>query len=123
MKTRINENTVRFRLTKPDLEKLRNGHSVMNKLPFQVQDFTIELKPTASLKTAEMKEASIVFSIPLEQFTALHQSNEEGFKQSFDCSDGRILMVIVEKDYKCEGRKVSNEQDFFSRPETNPNPC
>lgn len=116
MKLRVKENSIRFRLTKSEVESFATSGIVEEIVRFNQQNFSYSLEKVSGRKlTASFENGKITVSVPIEianQWTDSEEISLEGY-------DGE-LKLLVEKDFVClKPRKDEDESDNFPHPNQN----
>jgi hypothetical protein len=112
MKLRIERNSIRLRVKKSDLEKLKNEGIVRESVAF-LKGFHLyyELKTDAQIKTIEASFSSgtIAVSIPLSISDAWIDTEQVGLENIAENG----LFVLIEKDFPCKTRADEDKNDLF----------
>ena len=114
MKIRMLNNSIRFRLKEPEVKLFRQTGSITEALEFgaAAEDqlrFTLQAVPDASL-SASFQHNAVTIYVPLATAEKWTGSDMIGFDGSIDTAKGKIIRVLVEKDFKClDGREEDNE--------------
>lgn len=119
MKIRIRGNSVRFRLTKNEVEQLCRERSIEERTNFATQNFIYEVKAT------ETDELDIQFDsnkISLQISNALLENwdtNQRiGFSHAISTTNGKSIDVLLEKDFTCLEDRGEDESDNYRNPKT-----
>ena len=119
MKIRIRGNSVRFRLTKDEVEQLCIEKSIEERTNFSSLDFIY------AVKVAETEQLDIHFSnnkITLEISNALIENwetkNRVGFSHSVATSNGKTIDVLLEKDFTCLEDRGEDESNNYPNPKS-----
>ncbi len=123
MKLRIRDNSIRLRLTRAEVESLRDAGAVSGRTVFpggREFKYVVESSP-ASVNPGALFSDSIV-TVRLPETTVLAWANTEQVsifdEQRLD--DGDLLSILVEKDFACLApREGEDESDMFAHPEAN----
>jgi hypothetical protein len=117
MKIRIAGNKIRFRLRKPDVADLHEKGILTEILEFgsSVQDrlvFSLELSANAEAKIQYRVGTTIVF-LPGNVAEELSQTDRVGFDFDIDTGKGKLVCVLIEKDFSClDGSDADNEGTY-----------
>ena len=117
MKVRISGNSIRFRVKQSEVQRFEQEGKLSEVTEFGLEQedaltFTLSvvdnnnfrLKNTANTVTIEVPETIV------KKWT---QTELVGFEESIDTGKGRIIKVLVEKDFKClDGSDKENEDSF-----------
>jgi hypothetical protein len=112
MKLRIEGNSVRLRVKKSDLEKLKKDGIVRESVAF-LKGFHLyyELKTDTKIKTIEASFSSgtIAVSIPLSMSDAWIDTEQVGLENTAENG----FYVLIEKDFPCKTRVDEDKNDLF----------
>jgi hypothetical protein len=104
VKLRIRENSVRIRLVRDEVERLGRGEAVS-----QVTQFSpgaaliseIEASDRTASPAADFDEGRLVVRLPLSQASEWATSEQVGIRGEQSVGSGRVLEILVEKDFEC----------------------
>jgi hypothetical protein len=117
MKLRILDNSIRFRLTRPEVERMASEGEVtgITSMPGANQ-FQYRLKSGSAFQIG-MLDNTMEFSAPLEliQQWATNEGRV-GFRHSFDLDAGEKLELLVEKDFQCLTGDSAGNEDYYANP-------
>lgn len=114
MKLRINENSIRLRLTPDEVEKVSKGEKVSSLVELLNGQFCYELR-AGSVWSAETAGPSIYISIPQTEVLDWAENSKVGFEQRFENG----LLLLIEKDFQClHPRKHEQEDHLYPNPNT-----
>jgi hypothetical protein len=112
MKLRIEGNSVRLRVKKSDLEKLKTDGIVRESVAF-LKGFHLyyELKTDDKIKTIEASFSSgtIAVSIPLSMSDVWIDTEQVGIENTAENG----FYVLIEKDFPCKTRADEDKNDLF----------
>ena len=101
MKLRIQGNSVRLRLSQPDLARFLAARRIEERLDFPGATFgySLESGETETVQ-ASFESGTLRVRVPAASVPGWASSDQEGItgEQSFD---GKTLVLIVEKDFQC----------------------
>jgi hypothetical protein len=112
MKLRIEGNSIRLRVKKSDLDKLKNEGIVRESVAFlKGFHFYYELKTDHKIKTIEASFSigTIAVSIPLSLSDAWIDTEQVGIENTSENG----LFVLIEKDFPCKTRADEDKNDLF----------
>ena len=121
MKVRISGNTIRFRLKQSEVQKFREQGNLTETLAFGTEDADI-LSFTLSVSSANEfgilnTNNVIIVKVPDTVANEWTHTQLVGFEEKIDTGKGKIIKILVEKDFKClDGSDQENEDSY-----TNPN--
>ena len=107
MKLRIEGNSIRLRVKKSDLEKLKKEGIVRESVAFlKGFHFYYDLKTDAKIKTIEASFSSgiIAVSLPLSMSDAWIDTEQVGLENTSENG----LFVLIEKDFPCKTRIIQS---------------
>ena len=116
MKLRIKGNTIRFRLTQTELDKINTG-SVEDQTCFPGgNSFTYKIQKGKSYST-EFAQDVLTITVPAKIINDWVTTDKVGIENSVGLTDGSRLDILLEKDFKClTERPTENESDMFPNP-------
>jgi hypothetical protein len=125
MKLRIRGNSVRIRVSKPELEQIATAGSAEDKVRFGPANelrYRVDVKAGGAVE-AEFRGSLLRVIVPrseVDRWLAPEQVSIEGVQAVGDDTDLRIL---VEKDYTCLApRSDEDDSELFANPEKVRNP-
>jgi hypothetical protein len=118
MKIRIEENSVRYRLRKSEVEKLsREGEVACHtQFPDGSLHYILKLHPDARGLSATFTEGTITITLPEAWGLDWPDSSEVGFQAAQILEDGTQLHLLIEKDFVCLDRDPATQQDQYPHP-------
>lgn len=125
MKIRIKGNSVRFRLSKSDLDKFAANGYLEETTAFVSNTLTYALEKQAdnqgNMLTADMQNNTITMFMPQKLMTEWMQTNKVGFDAYMTLDNGEKLYLLLEKDFKCLDETIEDQSDNFDNPNINMN--
>jgi hypothetical protein len=120
MKLRIKDNSLRFRLTRSEVDALHQLGRVSAETAFPVNNETLSY----TLATRKDGQPNATFSkghliVTLNELETVQwaTTNEVGIAFDLYLSSGAFLAVLIEKDFSCLiARSGENESDHFPNP-------
>ena len=120
MKIRIKGNSVRFRLTKTEVENFAiNGvYTSETELMGGVFKYRLQRSEDYSHLGAEwnQSENEIIFFMPKSIADEWTESNEVGFQHIQILPNGTELFLLVEKDFVCLDNTFEDQSDNYPNP-------
>lgn len=118
MKLRINGNSVRLRLSKPEVEKLCVDGYLEEHTSFGCNTFVYALQSKDGGKElfAEFAGGKITVFIPEILIRDWAVNDVTGFDSIMDISDTESLYILVEKDFKCLDETTEDQSDNYENP-------
>jgi hypothetical protein len=121
MKLRINENSLRLRVSRSELERFQSGERIEQTVHFAAAP---EAKLTYALESAlqsapvkiryESNEVTVVLSEARARIWGVE--GEVGVYDTLDIDSAGSLDIIVEKDFACLDRSDAENSDTFPNP-------
>jgi len=119
MKIRIRGNSVRFRLTKNEVEHLCRERSIEDRANFTNLDFIYEVKVAASehlnIHFSNNKISLHISDSLLENWDT---NNRVGFSHSVATSNGKTIDLLLEKDFTCLEDRGEDESNNYPNPKS-----
>lgn len=116
MKIRISNNSLRYRLTRTEVERFAKEGSITETTKIGEDEFTYILQRAATDKLkAVFKNNTITLSAP--QHLAHEWTNTE--RVGFDNNGETGLYLLVEKDFKCLDNITEDQSDNYENPLAN----
>ena len=120
MKIRIQGNTVRLRLTQPEVDLLRKEDSVKQSTEFEngnVFQYGISFSSLVELVTANFLDGRIHIEVPTTIGNQWINSSKAGIENSEYTNQGPGLKILIEKDFQClHERENEDETEAFPNP-------
>jgi hypothetical protein len=127
VKIRIKDNSIRLRLTRAEVETMRDSGVVISNTGFpggRKFNYAIESSPAIVIPAAIYSDNEIRVRLPetvVLAWTSTEQVSIEG-EQILD--DGEKLLILVEKDFAClEPRPGEDESELFANPDADTTAC
>lgn len=121
MKLRVRNNTVRLRLTRGEVDSLRDSGLVSATTAFpggRSLQYLIESSPASVSPAAFFSEGAITVRLPETTVLAWANSGQVSIQGKQRLDDGDELSILVEKDFACLApREGEDESDMFAHPE------
>ena len=118
MKIRIKGNSVRFRLTKSEVEAFseKGSYSETTEFASKTLTYTLVAKANITELEADFKEDTITIYFPESEQSAWAKSNRVGYANTVDWNDTKELSLLVEKDFTCLDNTVEDQSDNYPNP-------
>lgn len=121
MKLRIRDNSIRLRLTRSEVELVRNDGLVRGRVPFAGRnnfDYVLESSPATVKPEAHISNNVLTVRIPEAEIISWSDSDEVSISASQILDGGDQLNILVEKDFACLApREGEDEADMYPHPE------
>ena len=118
MKIRIKGNSLRFRLTRPEVDFFGTEGYLEEKIDFGTENLTYALKsdPEIAELTAEFSDNQITMFIPENDTKNWTTTEKVGYESEMDIGDGKKLFLLLEKDFKCLDNTNEDQSDNYENP-------
>ncbi|KAA3623543.1 MAG: hypothetical protein DWQ02_24345 [Bacteroidetes bacterium] len=114
MKLRCATNSIRLRVRKSEVESLKKGHKLIEKVNFGSAVFTFSLGPTNTPNVLTVFEGGqLSVHIPLQQMTEWLNGDDVGIEVEKNFNGGETLKILIEKDFPCVTRTAEDKADTF----------
>jgi hypothetical protein len=118
MKIRIKGNSIRYRLDKKDITALQTQQKVEESTVIGAGNlhFCIKSKAGNTAPYIKLESSAIHLSLPQEQIQQWTDTDQVGFSVEIPNTDGSVLQILVEKDFKCLTERSEDEANAFDNP-------
>ncbi|MEM8937857.1 MAG: hypothetical protein AAGC64_00760 [Bacteroidota bacterium] len=118
MKIRIKGNSIRFRLTKTEVETFCREGFYEETTKFASNILIYMLKGKADIKEleADFSDNRITIYMPQEELSTWASSDRVGYSNSVDWNDPSSLSLLVEKDFTCLDNTIEDQSDNYPNP-------
>ena len=118
MKIRIRGNSVRFRLTRTEVEAFSKSGYYAQETVFNTKTFTYALKSTNSVDDlqAEFVDDTITMFLPEKDCEQWFESDRVGFDNVVKLGDNKELFLLLEKDFACLDNTIEDQSDNYPNP-------
>jgi hypothetical protein len=119
MKIRIKGNSVRLRLSKPEIDLFGTEGYVEEKTEFANSTFTYAIRRMFDGKTldASFTDQKLTLFVPgkvLEEWTT---TDIVGFSYHLPVGENKTLFLLIEKDFKCiDGEGTEDQSEYYDNP-------
>ncbi len=125
MKIRIRDNSVRLRLTRGEVNTLRDDGAVAGRTQFPGDrefQYVIESSPAIVTSGASLSDNIITVRLPETVVHAWADTEQVSIEGEQALDDGEMLTILVEKDFTCLApRAGEDEADMFPHPQADTN--
>ena len=117
MKLRIKGNSLRLRLSKPEVEKLTVAKYIEERTSFGTNTFiyALRIKDDGEELSANFEGGKITVFIPELFIKDWAVNNVTGFNSTEQLTDTASLNILVEKDFKCLD-ETEDQSDNYENP-------
>ncbi|SKB93939.1 DUF7009 family protein [Dyadobacter psychrophilus] len=118
MKIRIQRNSVRFRLSRTDIEKLTFEGYLEEVTSFGDASFIYAVKKSNDVSelSAEYLNGKILLRIPEHLTTGWADNNVVGYDGEMSFGNNESLKLLIEKDFKCLDNVTEDQSDNYENP-------
>ncbi len=118
MKLRIKGNSIRFRLTKSEVDYFGREGYLEEKTEFGNSTFiyAMQKKLYGEELSAEFSDNKITLSIPEHISAKWVTTNRIGIESEMEIANGKILFLLIEKDFKCLDNTIEDQSDNYPNP-------
>jgi hypothetical protein len=121
MKLRIRDNSVRLRLTRGEVDSLREDGLVTSKIEFpggREFNYVVESSPAVVTAGAFLSDNVLAVRLPESIVLAWATTEQVSIEGEQLLDDGQMLNILVEKDFEClTQREGEDESDMYPHPE------
>ncbi len=121
MKIRIKDNSIRLRLTKTDVDELKNKYNVSCKTVIsgtEVFEYTLRIAADIQSISASFSDRKITITLPSAEAKTLTDTNEITVKGWQDNGEEEHLFLLIEKDLQCLDETEEDQGDMYENPKT-----
>lgn len=127
MKLRIKDNSIRLRLTRSEVDALRESGFVSAKTGFpggRELHYRVESSPASVNPAAFFSDNAVTVRLPETAVLAWAASEQVSLSGEQVLDDGAVLQILVEKDFVClTSRDGEDESDMFPHPDADNYHC
>jgi hypothetical protein len=120
MKLRIRGNSVRFRVTKSELDAIAAAGSAEDSVHFAPGAglrYRIEVKPAGDV-AASLDGSTVKVALPRAAVERWLADDEVSIRAEQSLGEGQVLKILVEKDFVCLApRSDEDDTDLFANPQ------
>lgn len=120
MKLRIYQDSIRFRVQKPEIDQLKSdgvvqafislGNDVGTGLYYEVKLAAVDVP------VIDFSGNKVSLSIPQNNGLKWCEGNDVGIYGQQIVADGKLLKILLEKDFKCLDDTFEDQSDMFPNP-------
>jgi len=118
MKIRILGNSLRFRLTRSEVDTLCTKGYIEDRTAFDTTVFTYAIKLVADTEqlTAQFENNTISLNLPKFLGNNWHQTEQVGFSETMEFKNNDSLFLLLEKDFTCLDERQEDQSDNYPNP-------
>lgn len=120
MKIRIQRNSVRFRLSKSDIEQLSKSGFLKEETSFGHASFGYAITRSTDHDelAATFENSTILLIMPEHLLHGWADNDVVGFSATMELNNAESLKLLVEKDFKCLDNVTEDQSDNYENPKT-----
>ena len=112
MKIRIKGNSLRYRLTKSDIDSFSKNGYIEETISFANQKLVYALQRSSESElAADFKDQKITLNVPAYMADEWATTDRVGFENCHGC-----LYLLIEKDFKCLDNVAEDQSDNYPNP-------
>jgi len=115
MKLRIKGNSIRLRLSEPEVSILANGEKVAEKVDFSSSLLRYEVQSSDHV-SVDFINNTVVVKLGEDIIKTWAESDQVSISMNINGSEANKLSILVEKDFKCLTVRPEDESDLFPNP-------
>ena len=117
MKLRCSENSIRLRLRKSEVEKLKEVPVLKENVQVGLDVFSYGIgKTAAAIIHATFDDGCILLHIPEEEMMQwVNDAEQVGMSAEQLLKNGQYLSILIEKDFPCINRPEEDKADTFQQ--------
>lgn len=118
MKIRILGNSVRFRLTRSEVNTLCTKGFIEDQTIFDTAVFTYAVKLVTDSEqfTAQFRDNTITLNLPKSLGNNWHLTEQVGFSTNMEFKNNGGLSLLIEKDFTCLDERIEDQSDTYPNP-------
>jgi hypothetical protein len=118
MKIRIKDNSIRFRLTKSEVQTLGTVFYIEGQTHFidSIFRYAIDAHAESDMLSAEYKKDKITLFFPKQIAMEWYQNDRITYQHQMQVSDGQALKILIEKDFVCLDHTDEDQSDNYPNP-------
>ncbi len=121
MKIRIKGNSIRFRLTRTEVETFCREGVYTEQTCFDNSTFNYQLSLKKGIMglQAEFQNNTITLLVPKEVVNVWAVSSKVGYENTITTKEGIQLHLLLEKDFVCMDQTTEDQSDNYPNPKAN----
>lgn len=118
MKIRIRGNSVRFRLTKTEVETFSKAGFIEEKTAFGNRTFSYAVKTSSAVDNlrADFEDDTITLYLPQKDGQEWFEDEKVGFENTIRLNNDQELYLLLEKDFACLDNTIEDQSDNYPNP-------
>lgn len=127
MKLRLLDNSIRMRLTRPEVDTALKDGLVKGQVTFAGRhsfSYVLESSPATVKAEAQIANNKLTVTVPEADIREWASSDQVTISAEQELDDGTKLKITVEKDFACLApREGEDESDMFPHPQAGQDSC
>ncbi|HJL92977.1 MAG TPA: hypothetical protein QGF04_04255 [Woeseiaceae bacterium] len=122
MKLRVKGNSIRLRLTQPEVQRMQTEKKVYESIDFgddAVLHYELRSEPCDKKILPIFKSNRITIVVDQAVINDWADSDKVSISGNYEISDQNHMILLVEKDFKCLSPRDEDETDMFPHPDQN----
>ena len=122
MKLRVKGNSIRLRLTQPEVQRMQTEKKVYESIDFgddAVLYYELRSEPCDKKILPIFKSNRITIVVDQAVINDWADSDKVSISGNYEISDQNHMILLVEKDFKCLSPRDEDETDMFPHPDQN----
>ncbi len=119
MKIRIKGNSIRYRLTRPEVKVLSETGRLAEETRFgpgAAFGYALEARNGLSQLEATFDGGTITLLVPAEAAKNWYDEERVGFENNTEVAPGTWLHLLLEKDFACLDNTIEDQSDHYANP-------
>lgn len=118
MKIRLKGNSIRYRLTKSEVQTFCENGFFKETTAFgnRVFSYSIAISKGEELMKAIFEDSGITLFLDEKACEGWANSSQVGFRHTMQLGDGKELALLLEKDFVCMDETVEDQSDNYPNP-------
>jgi hypothetical protein len=118
MKIRIKDNSLRYRLTKSEVQQLAISGQLQAKTEFlnSIFKYQIVVQENISELAADYKDNTITLFFPKAEADIWYDSDRITYEHKMPLGNGQSLKLLLEKDFVCLDHTDEDQSDNYPNP-------
>ena len=118
MKIRIKGNSIRIRLSRPEVDSFGENGYLEERTQFGNSTFiyVLQSKDSAEHLSADFIDGKITLTVPSPITKEWTTTEKVGYEHNLPTGNGEQLYLLIEKDFKCTADVAEDQSDNFENP-------
>jgi hypothetical protein len=117
MKLRIKGNSIRYRLTKTDIDTFGENGYLEERTEIGMDTFVYALQRSDEVSlSAKLEQNKIVLFMPKSMANEWVSTEKVGYDIRINQPNGAELYLLLEKDFKCLDETIEDQSDNYDNP-------